>query len=54
MKLGCIESENVELRVQIEDRSYANESRFDSSRLIVEQDLEVALRQVAELTEALA
>ena len=54
VKLGCIESENAELKSQIEDKNHIYEKRMDSSRLIAEQDLQDARRSIKELTEALA
>lgn len=53
VKLGCIESENVELKTQIEDKNLVYEKRMDSSRLLAEQDLQDARRSINELTEAL-
>lgn len=53
VKLGCIESENAELKSQIEDKNHIYEKRMDSSRLLAEQDLQDARRSINELTEAL-
>ena len=39
VKLGCIETENKELKVLITDKNSILESRLDSARLITEQDL---------------
>ena len=54
VKLGCLESENAELKSQIEDKDSIYRSRIDSSRLIAEQDLEDARRSISKLTESLA
>ena len=42
VKLGCIETENKELKVLITDKNSILESRLDSARLITEQDLHSA------------
>ena len=42
VKLGCIETENKELKVLIKDKNSILESRLDSARLITEQDLHSA------------
>ena len=39
VQLGCIETENRELKTQLEDKSYLYESRVDSTRLLLEQEL---------------
>jgi len=36
VKLGCLESENAELKSQIEDKNHIYMSRIDSSRLMAE------------------
>ena len=53
VKLGCIETENKELKVLITDKNSILESRLDSARLITEQDLNNANDQIRELTTAL-
>ena len=35
-KLGCIELENKELKLQVDEKNELYESRLDSSRIIVE------------------
>ena len=42
VKLGCIELENKELKMQMDEKNMLYESRLDSSRFVVEQDLQDA------------
>lgn len=53
VKLGCLESENLELKSQIEDKNNLYEKRLNNSRLMAEQDLQDARRSISELKEAL-
>ena len=53
VKLGCLESENSELKSQIEDKNNLYEKRMNNSRLLAEQDLQDARRSISELKEAL-
>ena len=36
VRLGCIELENKELKLQVDEKNALYESRLDSSRIIVE------------------
>jgi len=52
VQLGCIQTENNELKSQLEDKTLLFEQRLDSSRLMLEQELQEACAQIKELSEA--
>ena len=53
VKLGCIELENRDLKLQLEEIAMRFESRMDQSRLVVESELDDAHTLVDELTLSL-
>lgn len=42
VKFGCLQSENGELKSQIDEKSIVMEQRLDSSRILMEQELQDA------------
>ena len=53
VRLGCIDQENKELKVLIEDKVKMFESRMETQRQLAEQDISEATSQIESLRKML-